>query len=251
MARYRVTIIALIFGAIFAAIALPHNHELFKCLNCGNNALLNTIMMTTTMAADGFFVLMVFSILAPMREKILTPAFLAILLSAIITQILKSYFDMPRPPAVFSPDEICVLGIPFSTRSFPSGHTTVAFALGRYIFESKNQWVKLVGILFPVMAGISRVFLGVHFPIDVIAGGLIGWVTSELMIQFFPYTFLNKKYNITFNIIGILSGVGFLFFYKEGIKEVEFITRPAAIAFIIFFSYRLIKFVFMKSKYAR
>ncbi len=64
--------------------------------------------------------------------------------------------------------------------SFPSGHTASAFAaVGALLFTHKKIGIPL--ILFAVMMGLSRIYLFVHFPTDVIAGAALGilmaWVT--------------------------------------------------------------------------
>ena len=72
--------------------------------------------------------------------------------------------------------------------SFPSGHTsnssTMYFSLPVY---GKKKWLVVIGILVPFLIGVSRVFLGVHYPTDVMAGWLLGVVVVAVM------TFLQKK----------------------------------------------------------
>lgn len=59
--------------------------------------------------------------------------------------------------------------------SFPSGHTNAAFAfaIGAWAAGPK-RWMKIAAICAAVLMGLSRLYVGVHFPSDVLAGAAIG-----------------------------------------------------------------------------
>jgi len=72
--------------------------------------------------------------------------------------------------------------------SFPSSHATNHFAVGVYlinIFIKKFRWYMPFFILWAGIISYSQIYVGVHFPIDVIAGGLlgsaIGWTMATIM----------------------------------------------------------------------
>jgi len=79
------------------------------------------------------------------------------------------------------PDVDALTSVP-STPSFPSGHTAAAFVLyGSIIFvarsispESVSRWVWSVPVVIAVLVAATRVYDGVHYPIDVLAGLLVG-----------------------------------------------------------------------------
>ncbi len=71
--------------------------------------------------------------------------------------------------------------------SFPSSHATNHFALGSFMAVTLGKpyrWVRWAGLLWALLIGYSQVYVGVHFPGDVIAGGiigtLIGWLVGRL-----------------------------------------------------------------------
>jgi len=103
--------------------------------------------------------------------------FFAWVLSEIIA---KNIFVRGRPS-----EDIGALIVETSARgfSFPSSHTTVAFATA-YLLSYKEprwRWVFFIGALF---VGVSRIYLGKHYPTDVMAGAffgiVIGWIASTL-----------------------------------------------------------------------
>jgi undecaprenyl-diphosphatase len=95
----------------------------------------------------------------------------AILLAEGISGALKPVFERDRPP-VSSPEPEPLLETP-ATFSFPSGHATVAFACATVLAFAvpRLRWP-----LFALAALIawSRVYVGVHYPGDVLAGAALG-----------------------------------------------------------------------------
>tara|TARA_B100001750_G_scaffold241845_1_gene254134 strand:- start:433 stop:1041 length:609 start_codon:yes stop_codon:yes gene_type:complete len=69
-----------------------------------------------------------------------------------------------------------------SKKSFPSNHAAnivLLSSLLSYIYNSKKKYF----ITFAILVGISRIYVGVHYPLDVIAGAILGITISYLMIK--------------------------------------------------------------------
>jgi membrane-associated phospholipid phosphatase len=110
----------------------------------------------------------------------------AFLLSALLAQVLKNVFSMPRPWEVFNHGEYTyfidnVTHHGFS--SFPSGHSTTVFTLAMMlaIFE-KNKKANALYLLPAVAVGYSRIYLGQHFLTDVLMGSFLG-VTIAILVH--------------------------------------------------------------------
>ncbi len=158
----------------------------FVDLNPYHRSTLDTFFAWVTFMGDGTFTVLIFVIFLLMRRwsracQVIT----AFLLSALLAQILKSAFSMPRPKQFFSPGQYPyfidgVTHIGFA--SFPSGHSTSIFALATLLalFE-KNKKKNLLYLLLAVAVGYSRIYLGQHFLGDVLTGSCIGTAVAVLV----------------------------------------------------------------------
>lgn len=107
---------------------------------------------------------------------------LSIIISWTITKILKVLFARYRPEAYLIDNlyGFSYFSFEFLENSFPSGHTTVAFAMMfsiSYIFP-KYRWLLM---FLAALVGLSRIALGYHFLSDVIFGAFIGLFTTFLI----------------------------------------------------------------------
>jgi membrane-associated phospholipid phosphatase len=96
----------------------------------------------------------------------------SVLSSAIITDILKYSIKRPRPYITYPYIEKAASG---GSPSFPSGHTSVAFAFATSVSIAWPKWYIIVpSYLWAGTVAYSRMDLGVHYPSDVLAGAIIG-----------------------------------------------------------------------------
>ena len=109
----------------------------------------------------------------------------AIIAGTLITNVVaKPLFDRARPYITLAADEAYMAWYNFagalteSDKSFPSGHTTGAFEIATALFLTLNKKYSWV---FPVIAlctGLSRIYLMVHFPTDVVGGFVVGVISG-------------------------------------------------------------------------
>ena len=140
----------------------------------------------------------------------------AVTLSGMVKNIVlrrRPYFDNESIQCLKPADSKAdIYFIPAQGYSFPSIHATKAVtmytSLGVY---TKNKIMMVLGIILPLLIGISRVALGVHYPTDVIAGWLIG----AIIIFLVPFLKEKIKNRWVFYAILVLATVPGWFFCKS------------------------------------
>ena len=103
----------------------------------------------------------------------------ALLGSLIINNnIVKNIVQRPRPFVTFTDLQI-IIPTP-SEFSFPSGHTSSSFAAAAVFYRHLPKKLGLPAVILAGLIGFSRLYVGVHYPTDVIAGVLMGILLSYL-----------------------------------------------------------------------
>lgn len=155
-----------------------------------------------THAGDGLFTIIVVFVLLFVDSRKAIYIFLSYVGAALVTTILKNfvYTTANRPHFVYNyfvrKDLNLIEGIDMlGLNSFPSGHSTSAFALFFcLIFISKNQLVKLLCLTLSILAAFSRTYISQHWLVDIYVGSVIGASFSVL----FYFVFYNKPYSLKY-----------------------------------------------------
>ncbi|HEY8450225.1 MAG TPA: phosphatase PAP2 family protein, partial [Bacillota bacterium] len=102
------------------------------------------------------------------------------LVSVFINDALKAAFDLPRP----SPDVVRVVYHQSAPGGgFPSGHAQFGVVLwGALAWEWRRPWFTWLAAVLIVLLCLSRLYLGLHFPLDVLGGLLVGALTLAAYI---------------------------------------------------------------------
>lgn len=102
------------------------------------------------------------------------------ILSIVCVGILKYIFHTPRP---FVDHSIIPLVYEYSY-GFPSGHTALFAGLAVALYFLNKKLGIILGVL-ALLVGISRVVIGVHYPIDIIGGAIVGGLAGYTIVKIF------------------------------------------------------------------
>lgn len=99
----------------------------------------------------------------------------------VIVEFIRWIYPRSRP---FVGENINLLVDKVNQFSFPSGHASFAFGLATVVYLYNKKW----GVVFLILAfliSIARVFVGVHWPLDVLAGAIVGifsgWLVNKIL----------------------------------------------------------------------
>lgn len=167
------------------------NQELFITINQLHTILPSDVWSMINMVTySKYFImsgLLVLFTLFGRRDKLLNSLFLIFLFYLVVAGI-KHIAHEARPYVVLAPDSFFWLKTfedisKSAYQSFPSGHTgnvaMFAFAMN-YLFFSRNKTMQFMMLLLVVIVALSRVCTGWHWPLDVLASGLISYILVKI-----------------------------------------------------------------------
>ena len=237
---------AVIFAGLIAAflVVVLVNRPLFVLLNGVQWPPLDWTMLSATHLGNGAVAAMVVLIISPFRRDLTIRTALAMILAGILVHILKDYLSLPRPPALFG-DSVRVLGPKLMGKSFPSGHTATAFALAFSLSGSVDRRTLRTVLIMAVLVGISRVYVGAHFPVDAAFGALVGWASAAairspagqiIRLLDGPRPWLESFFLLLAGLCGV-----YLAFFEPMLRYNPWFLRPLGLAGLGVYLYLLVK----------
>jgi membrane-associated phospholipid phosphatase len=169
-----------LFG-ILLIVATGTNQALFQVLNRSATLSGDGLWAYLTLLGDTLVALVLLAPLVRQRPELLKAMLFAVVFATLWVHLLKPLLDHPRPLAVLAPEQVHLIGKALYRHSFPSGHTTTAFALaGIYVLSRVHPLLAAASLTLAVLAGLSRAAVGVHWPLDILAGAFGGWLSVVL-----------------------------------------------------------------------
>jgi undecaprenyl-diphosphatase len=178
-----VLLLIIIYSTLFIFWGSLTQYDTAFFLEIWNNRIpaIESFFVIWTNGGASFFIVLIIIFLWLKGEK--KPAIylaLGLIAVTILVYTLKIMIHRPRPYEVLSimPLEL----VDNNSRSLPSGHTSTAFLSATIL---SNFYRKYIVVFFVIAAsiGVSRVYIGVHYPLDVIVGAITGSLLGILMVE--------------------------------------------------------------------
>ena len=158
--------------------------DIIAAIQQAQRPVLDNVFRAITMLGDELFYLLLLPLLLWSVERRLG-ARLAVLflLSVFMNILLKELFQQPRP---FELDPSLKIGTS-DGYGLPSGHAQMAVVVwGSVAIQAHHARVRAATLALVLLIGFSRIYLGVHFPTDVLAGWSIGLLCLALFLALQP-----------------------------------------------------------------
>ena len=133
----------------------------------------------TSLADKGWFWILLAVVLVCFKKTrfVGATALVALIFNYLLANvILKDLIGRPRPYTVS--EELVTLVKHLSSYSFPSGHTSCSFAAAFVLFFMMPKKVGIPALVLAALIGFSRMYVGVHYPTDVLGGILVGFFSA-------------------------------------------------------------------------
>lgn len=187
-----VLLIVIIYSLLFIFGGLLTQYDTALFLEICNNRIpaIESFFVLWTNGGTSIFIILIIVFLWLRGEK--RPAIylaMGLVVDIILVYTLKTMIHRPRPYEVLS---IMPLEIVDNFRSLPSGHTSTAFLSATILSKFYSKYM-VVFFVIAASIGFSRVYIGVHYPLDVIIGAITGSLLGIFMVNLLDRLEVGKR----------------------------------------------------------
>ena len=155
-----------------------HPPQPFAAVFAVANPLLRPVPLSIVALALAGFLL--WTAVGSQRVEVLRALVVSLILSELVAQVIKRLADQPRPLAVIP--GLDTHGYPVSPHgnAYPSAHTAWVVGAVSALWPWMRWPHRIVGLVFAVLVGCNRLYIGAHWPIDVLGGAAVGLLCGTL-----------------------------------------------------------------------
>jgi undecaprenyl-diphosphatase len=182
IAFFTILLISSVIITLFREHAMLIDENLFHTINGLSNPLLDTIFIPLNyLGSTLFWTILIVAFWIKGHKKLSVYLIYATIINSVLVFSLKWTFLRPRP---IEGNEKNMLFIEDTGPSFPSGHAENVFSGNIILGSFSKDWkFKLVFYVLAILTAISRIYIGVHYPIDTLFGSLIGIIIGNFVFN--------------------------------------------------------------------
>ncbi|OJD53662.1 undecaprenyl-diphosphatase [Bacillus sp. 4048] len=164
------------------------NYTVFQWFNsfAGSSKLLDTLMVAITNSA-AYVALFMFILWfnngkkenAIIKQYTVLYTTLSVIITLLVNVLIHEVYYHPRP---FVSHDVHQLVPHAADSSFVSDHSVLVFSIA-FVFLLRGEKLKYVALIWAVLVGVSRMYVGVHYPLDILGAAFLTFITSGLVVQ--------------------------------------------------------------------
>ena len=185
--------------------------NILKFFQSIRNPILNALFLILTISTETPVIVILTAIMYwCINKKYGQKLLFTLIPNIVINTGIKEFVKAPRPIGTEGLESLRVSTA--TGYSFPSGQTATTFWTSLMIIFRK-KWVYILGSVMILGVGVSRLYLGVHWPIDVICGWIFGIVFTIIFSNLFDIVDKNKDYKLL--LLTLIPFLIFIFIVKS------------------------------------
>ncbi len=225
--------VPLVVSIVMATVFFSHsNSSLFLTINHASSLLAPWVWENVTTFGDSLVIFSLMLFLVHRQPRLIWALMLAAIAGTVLVHGLKEWVLVMRPPAVLPHESFTIIGTAHKAVSFPSGHTTAIFTLmALFCLQCGiGNGMKLLALLLAISVGISRIAVGVHWPLDVLGGALIGYTTAAFGLWLAPQVAWGEtpQAQRIFAVLLVLTALTLLFVHDSGYAQARWLEMMVA-----------------------
>ncbi len=204
-------------------------------------------MMFLSTICDGMVALIIISFISKYKPHFFFSNIFGLAVLGVIVYLIKTSGYSPERPLNVLPD-VVTFNYFLKNPTFPSGHATTAGILtATFFLYTNNLYIKIFTLFIGLLAAFARVYVGVHWPIDVWVGFWLGFL---FMLDIQKHTFFHpisvqnrvqtkKFYFITYllPLVMFSCAIFYLFYHPFRLKMIDVIMFPIMWVVIVYSLY--------------
>ncbi|MBJ8106687.1 MULTISPECIES: undecaprenyl-diphosphatase [Bacillus cereus group] len=165
------------------------NYTVFQWINnfAGSSKLLDTLMIAITNSVP--YVAILFMLIlwfnngkkenAIRKQYTVLYTTLSVSIALLVNVLIHAVYYHPRP---FITHHVNQLVPHAADSSFVSDHSVLVFSIA-FVFILRGEKLKYIALIWAILVGVSRMYVGVHYPLDILGAAFLTFTTSGLVMQ--------------------------------------------------------------------